>query len=146
MADRDILPDLEIRLKRIDALRDEAQRRYERELEEIKRNETVLREMIELEKKGALNGYAPKVELAGPLRAGAQNRTEHEILQFLSDEQEHRFDDVRANLLSVGIGNEDDPNWGRSVFGLLLSMRGRELVDMPKPRRWRITKKGLTGE
>lgn len=140
---RDIRTDLKIRLDRITARRDEAQRRYERELEEIKTEEAIIREMIRIEEKRTANGHAPTPAIPSSLlRPGVQNRTEHEILELLSDEREHSHRDIKEHLLRAGIGAADDPNFGRSLQGTLLSLRGREFIEIPegKFRTWRIRK------
>jgi hypothetical protein len=146
---RDIRSDLKLRLEGISARRDEAQRRYERELKEIEGEESILREMLKIEDKSNSNGHPTSLLDMMPspqLRVGAQNRIEHEILIFLSDGKEHAHSEIRERLLGIGIGAPDDPNFGRSVQGTLLSMRGRDLVTLSDERTWKITQKGLTGD
>jgi hypothetical protein len=140
---RDIRDDLRVRINDLSRRRDAAERRLRDELQALDAEEATLKNMLALEEKRVRNGGLPLRQK--PLRPGAANRTESEILEILSDEKEWPHASIKDALIARGIGQADDINFGRSLQGTLLSLRGRELVDHASERTWQITKKGLTG-
>ena len=80
-----------------------------------------------------------------PLRPGAANAIESEILTLLSDRHRWEHSTIKENLIEAGHGNSSDSHFGQSVQGTLLSLRTRGLVDLPERGVWEITEKGISG-
>jgi hypothetical protein len=142
---RDITADLRARLDLIQERRRAEDDRHSQAVEEINKEEMAVQAMLALEEKLLANGRAKALE-AKPLRSGAATKFESEILEILSNADEWEHSDIKRELLARGVGDADDPNFGRGLQGVLLSMRGRELVELTGLRKWRITAKGLGRE
>jgi hypothetical protein len=140
---RDIRTDLRTRLNALAGRREEAEQRYEAELVALDTEEATLKAMLALEEKRLRNGGG--LQSAKPLRPGAHNRLESEVLETLSDEKQWPHGAIKDALIERGIGNGEDPNFGRSLQGVLLSLRSREFVGLVGNRTWQITEKGLSG-
>jgi hypothetical protein len=142
---RDITEDLKARLELLAQRKNDEVRRHANALDEIAQEAEKVENMLELESQ-FLAGERQKlaaVTASKPLRPGAQNRFESEILDVLSNNKDWEHSEIKAELLGRGLGDANDPNFGRSLQGALLSMRARELVELVSERQWRITAKGL---
>jgi hypothetical protein len=126
------------RLNHVEKKRSDEDERHEGVLQALDREEALIKEMLALEEGRAFNGAsAPKKK---SLRPGAANEVESEILELLSvGNAAHAA--VKGYLIERGLGSATDPNFGRSIQGTLLSMRGRELVELVGEREWGISKK-----
>jgi hypothetical protein len=139
----DIKKELLARLAGVQTRRDAEEERHERALQEFDREESVIKAMLKLEESLALNGYEPTAPKAkAPLRPGAASEVESEILEALSNKADWDHSAIKARLIDKGLG-ADTPHFGRSIQGLLLSMRSRELVENVGTGVWRATKKAL---
>lgn len=139
----DIKNELLARLDGVGKRRDLEKERHERALQEFDREEAVIKAMLELEETLAIKGHdTPISKPKSPLRPGAANEIESEILGVLSDRRDWEHGEIKARLIAKGLGT-DGPHFGRSIQGLLLSMRGRELVENVGVGIWRATKKAL---
>jgi|SRR6267378_69509 hypothetical protein len=142
---RDLRSDLIARLEDIPKRRDRSNDRHLAELQAIQDEEKVLRAMLELEEKRVKNGHDRHVQEKKPLRPGAANAIESEILTLLSDRHRWEHSTIKENLIEAGHGNSSDSHFGQSVQGTLLSLRTRGLVDLPERGVWEITEKGISG-
>jgi hypothetical protein len=138
----DIEKGLEERLARFDALELEEEARHKAALAAIKADRSLVRNMLEFERRNK-KGVQPAEALK--LHPNAQNRIEHEILDFLRDGDAAEHAAIKEMLIEEALGSSADPNFGRSVQGTLLSMRARDLVELVDERVWGITKKGKAG-
>jgi hypothetical protein len=139
----DIKKELLARIAGVEKRRDAEDQRHKGALQELDHEEAVIKDMLKLEEKLSLNGHdqpAPKPK--APLRPGAANEVESEILEALSNKGNWEHSEIKSHLLDRGLG-PNNPNFGRSIQGLLLSLRGRELVENVGPGTWRATKKAL---
>jgi hypothetical protein len=131
------------RLVGVEKRRDAENLRHEGVLQELAREEAVIKDMLKLEEKLFLNGHgAPAPKPKAPLKPGAANEVESEILEALSNKGEWEHSEIKTHLLDRGLG-ANTPHFGRSIQGLLLSLRARELVENIGTGRWRATKKAL---
>lgn len=139
----EIKHELLARLAGVEKRRDAEHERHEGALQELDREESVIKDMLKLEEKLTLNGHdAPTPKPKAPLRPGAANEVESEILEALSNKSEWEHGEIKAHLIERGLGS-DNPHFGRSIQGLLLSLRSRELVENVGTGTWRATKKAL---
>jgi len=138
----DIKSELRARLEGIEGRRRAEDERHEAVHQQLDREADIVKAMLALEEGHGLNGIgAPSNKKKKPLRAGAANAVESEILELLSiNSAEHGA--LKEHLIEQGLGSADDPNFGRSLQGTLLSMRGRELVDLIGKGVWAIGEKG----
>ena len=142
----DIIKELNARLADVAKRRDAEDERHEGVHQTLDREVEIIKAMLALEEGRSSNGYAVPAQRQRPLRAGAGNAVESEILEALSDRKEWFHADIKAHLIEQRLGSEKDPNFGRSLQGVLLSLRGRELVEHSDTAQWKITKKGLSAE
>jgi hypothetical protein len=142
---RDISSDLQAILAVLDEEERAEDARHSKAHADIAQKRATVQATLDLQT-SLLANVREKVLDAKPLRPGAQTRLESEILDVLSNAREWEHTEIKAELISRGIGVADDPNFGRGLQGTLLSMRGRELVDLAGMRKWRITAKGLGRE
>jgi len=139
----DIKHELLARLAGVGKRRDEEEQRHAAVLRELDGEEDTIKEMLRLEEKLAANSQrALPWNAKRPLRPGAANETESEILEALSNKGEWDHSEIKSHLLDRGIG-VGNPNFGRSVQGMLLSLRARELVEHVGTGTWRATEKAL---
>jgi len=137
---RDIRDDLKARLDLLGPRRGEVQERYKAEIQEIDREEAMLRTLLAAEER-LMAKTRVTVE-----RKWAGNALENEILDILSNEGEWEHSEIKTALLDRGHGHNDDPKrFGQSIQGTLLSMSHRDLVESVGRGKWKITKYGLTG-
>ena len=141
----DIRQELQSRLAGIEARRETENQRHEASRQALDREAEIVKAMLALEEGRPLKGTEAMAPIARPLRPGAGNVIESEILDALSNHQDWDHHDIKAYLIERGTGSESDPQFGRSVHGKLLSMRNRELVEGLGDGKWRIAKKGLAG-
>jgi hypothetical protein len=144
---RDITEDLKARLELLAQRKKDEERRYAEVLDEIDQEAEKIEGMLELESQ-FLAGERKKLAAATaskPLRPGANNRFESEILDIIANGKDWEHSEIKAELLGRGLGDAADPNFGRSLQGALLSLRARELVELVGERQWRITAKGRGG-
>lgn len=132
---RDIRPDLKARLELMARRRDDAEQRYEAELQGIDAEEAMIKSLLEAEERRIAAGYATM-----PRHPAAANDLENAILDILGDQRDWPHANVKAELIGRGIGKED-ASFGRSVHATLLSMSNRGLVESVGMGVWRITKK-----
>ena len=137
---RDIRADLKARLDLINVRRQKAQERYEAELGEIKRDETMLEALLEAEDRFMASARVGRSWAGSPL--------ENEILDLVSNEGDWDHSEIKQALLDRGHGKGDQGHFGQSLHGMLLSMsrRDRPLLTSAGHGKWKITQFGLTGE
>jgi hypothetical protein len=138
----DLSPQLQARLADVERRRDAEAERHLAAERDLDREEAIIKAMIDLEKGRSLTGSDVAAMMAGPLRPGAVNTMESEILGFLSNKEDWGHADIKAFLIERGLGTSSDAQFGRSIHGTLLSMRGRDLVESLGTGKWRIVKKG----
>jgi hypothetical protein len=142
---RDITDDLRAILTILGQKRQDEDARHIKAIQEIDHEVATVQETLDLQVRLLADSRAKVIE-AKPLRPGAANKLESEILEILSNAAEWDHTEIKNELLTKGLGNASDPNFGRGLQGTLLSMRARELVDLSGLRQWRITAKGLGRE
>jgi hypothetical protein len=139
---RDITADLQARLDLIGSRRREEEHRHVRALQELDGEVEMIKHMLDLERRLLADRQA-KASAAKPLLPGAATPLESEILEILGNKKEWEHAEIKAELVNRGAGRTDDPTFGRSLQGTLLSMRSRELVDLLGVGVWRIAEKRL---
>jgi hypothetical protein len=142
---RDITDDLRAILTILGQKRRDEDARHTQAIEEIDREAATVQATLDLQVKLLADGRVKSLD-AKPLRPGASNRLESEILEILANADVWDHSDIKRELLARGLGDAKDPNFGRGLQGVLLSMRSRDLVSFVGTRKWKITAKGLGRE
>jgi hypothetical protein len=138
----DIKKELLARIAGVEKRRGAENMRHEMVLDGLDQEEATIKAMLKLEETLISNGHAPTPKPYATLRPGTANEVESAILEALSNKGEWEHSEIKSHLLDRGHGI-GQPNFGRSIQGLLLSLRGRELVENVGTGRWRATKKAL---
>ena len=121
----DLLGPLHDRLAGIEKRREAEEDRHEGVLQALDKEAETIKAMIALEEKLSPNGpMKPK----SPLRAGARNETESEILGLLGNHEVWHLNAIKLHLIHKDLGVENDPNFGRATHAQLLTMAKRGLV------------------
>lgn len=141
----DIKQELLARLAGVGKRRADEKLRHDTAVRELDGEEDTIKEMLRLEEKLAASAqHVMPWEHAAPLtlRPGAANLAESKILEALSNKGEWEHSEIKTYLLDRGVGVAN-PNFGRSIQGMLLSLRARELVQNVGIGKWRATEKAL---
>ncbi len=142
---RDIRPDLKERLDAVEADREAIQKRFQAELDALSARAETLRDMIRLEDaKWATE--PPKGEAAPSVQAGNE-AIERAILSLLPIGIEAPHSSIRISLEGRELLRLDDPQRGRALQGILMSMRYRGLVEIVEGKQgvWRRAKPSSVG-
>jgi hypothetical protein len=143
---RSIRTDLEERLAAFPMRRRTAQERYEAELRAIERDERLVRDMLALEQRLEQEELPFDEEEEGErtFPFGAANESEAEILSVMSDRKDWDHAALKVRLPDIKARRgADDTSFGRILHGMLMSMKGRGLVEHAGVGTWRITQAAL---
>jgi hypothetical protein len=129
----DLLGPLRARLEGIDKRREAENQRHKGVLQGLDQEAATIKAMIALEEKLTFGG---PVKPKQPLRPGARNEIESEILGLLSDRGIWQLNAIKMHLIHKGLGRADDPQLGRATHALLLSMSKRGAVAYRGEGQW----------
>ena len=123
---RDIRPDLEERLASTEA----EHKRLQDQADRVSAQATILRDMISLE--NAKWAAAPSKGEAPPTGAvpPGNEAIEQAVLSLLNNGAEWPHADIKHDLEAKNLFRPDDAQHGRTLHGILMSMRHRGLVEI----------------
>ena len=116
--------------------------RHASAIEEIAASRKIVLRQIELEQEfgNSENAHPARSTTIEPLRPGATNALENEILALVSDRRSWPHNSIKAELVKRGFG-PNDPQFGRALQGVLLAIRKRgwltldsDIGELPSPR------------
>lgn len=135
---RDIKVDLLARLRWFEERRHAEEERHQSVLQVIDRDEKLVKEMLEYEERQANSADKPLEQKKDSWHPNANTPLENAVLKTLSNNEIWEHSALKADLIGKGMGNEADPNFGRSLQATLLTLKNRDLVEYVGERQWKL--------